>query len=176
MCCVSHLKSKPTQGQHLQGAQMCRVRYVRHSLHGFQFVPKSTFACYFLTTQELPLPERTLPAQQLFKVPDRLDGWEDSFEVPEQFSTSTMLALHNGQLNGSARREIVQAVASKIMNICRYPTTGQMNVVAAKIAHKLNVQDTLGTGHASICTCTYLAQDSFGITNIADIVYCPISL
>lgn len=71
------------------------------------------------------LSAETDPPGCLIKVPDEMDGWEDNFEVPKHFSTSTMFALRNGQLNASATREIVQAVTSKIMNICRYPTTGQ---------------------------------------------------
>ena len=50
--------------------------------------------------------------------PGRLDGWEDDFQVPTQYSTMTMAAIQKKELNGPTRREIVQ-VASKIMNICK---------------------------------------------------------
>lgn len=83
-------------------------------------------------------------------VPDRLSGWEDDFIVPMQYSESTMLKIHKGELNGVARREIVQAVTHKMLNNCKYPTAKQIQVVATKIVTNINgTRDALGTGHVS---------------------------
>lgn len=92
----------------------------------------------------------TLPVQVVTQVPDHIDGWEDNFEIPVQFSTSTMAAITKKQLNSTARREIVQATASKIMNVCRYPTMQQVNVVASKIVGYIGVKDTFGVGYVSL--------------------------
>lgn len=86
--------------------------------------------------------------QIISTVPDRLDGWEEAFDVPTQYSESSMLAISKGELTSSARREIVQSVASKMLNNCKYPTTDQIDVVASKIVGKIKgSRDNLGTGH-----------------------------
>lgn len=86
--------------------------------------------------------------QIISTVPDRLDGWEETFDVPTQYSESSMLAISKGELTSSARREIVQSVASKMLNNCKYPTTDQIDVVASKIVEKIKgSRDYLGTGH-----------------------------
>ena len=85
--------------------------------------------------------------QIISTVPDRLDGWEETFDVPTQYSESSMLAISKGELTSSARREIVQSVASKMLNNCKYPTTDQIDVVASKIVEIKGSCDNLGTGH-----------------------------
>ncbi len=88
--------------------------------------------------------------QIISTVPDRLEGWEEVFEVPTQYSESSMLAISKGELTSSARREIVQSVASKMLNKCKYPTSEQIDVVASKIVAKIKgSRDGLGTGHVS---------------------------
>lgn len=62
----------------------------------------------------------------LSEVPSRLEGWEDTFEIPTQYSERTMLALTKKQLNSSARNEIVQGIAAKIFSHCKYPTSSQV--------------------------------------------------
>ena len=47
-------------------------------------------------------------------VPDVLNGWEDDFIVPTQFSETTMAAISTGNLTSSARAEIVQMSAAKM--------------------------------------------------------------
>ena len=87
--------------------------------------------------------------QIISTVPDRLGGWEETFEIPSQYSESSMLAISKGELTSSARREIVQSVASKMLNNCKYPTTDQ--VVASRIVEKIKgSRDSLGTGHVSL--------------------------
>ena len=41
-------------------------------------------------------------------VPDTLNGWEDDFIIPTQFSEKTMAAISTGNVTSSARAEIVQ--------------------------------------------------------------------
>ena len=83
-------------------------------------------------------------------VPNRLDGWEDGFKVPVEFSSTTMIAITKKQMTSAARREIVQAVSSAVMNVCRYPTAKQIDVVASKIVASIGVKDTFGVGYVSI--------------------------
>lgn len=63
---------------------------------------------------------------------------------------STMVAISKKQLNSAARREIVQATAAKIMNVCKYPTMQQIKVVASKIVGIIGVKDTFGVGYVSL--------------------------
>lgn len=89
-------------------------------------------------------------------VPDRLEGWEDAFQVPTQYSESSMLAISKAELTSSTRREIVQSVASKMLNHCKYPTTDQIGVVASKIVGTIKgSRDSLGTGHVSLRNSVY---------------------
>ena len=89
--------------------------------------------------------------QIISTVPDRLGGWEETFAIPTQYSESSMLAISKGELTSSARREIVQSVASKMLNNCKYPTTDQIDVVASRIVEKIKgSRDSLGTGHVSL--------------------------
>ena len=60
-----------------------------------------------------------------------------------------MCCIKKGQLNPAARREVIQVVSSRIMDICKYPTTAQLNVVASKIAEELGAKDLLGVGYVS---------------------------
>ena len=62
-----------------------------------------------------------------------------------------MLAISKVELTSSARREIVQSVASKMFNNCKYPTTDQIDVVASRIVEKIKgSHDSLGTEHVSL--------------------------
>ena len=84
-------------------------------------------------------------------VPDHLVGWEDDFVVPTQFSNTTMCSLSSGKLSSSARREIVQQVAAKMLSYCKYPTSQQFETVASKIVKDLlkGKGDALGNGYVS---------------------------
>lgn len=82
-------------------------------------------------------------------VPDRLDGWENDFAPIQQYSASTNMCISQGSLNSAARTEITQATASQIMNICRYPTTKQLQTVASKIMHQIKIKDAVGIGYVS---------------------------
>ena len=84
-------------------------------------------------------------------VPDHLVGWEDDFVVPTQFSNATMCSLSSGKLSSSARREIVQQVAAKMLSYCKYPTSQQFETVASKIVKDLlkGKGDALGNGYVS---------------------------
>ena len=84
-------------------------------------------------------------------VPDYLAGWEHDFSVPMQFSESTMKILTSEYMSKSARREIVQMTASKMLNYCKYPTLQQYNEVGRKIVNHLlhGKKDGSGSGHVS---------------------------
>lgn len=84
-------------------------------------------------------------------VPISKEGWEDDFVIPTQFSQRTMTALATGTMTSSARAEIVQMTAGKMLNMCQYPTRDQYNVIARKIVKELlhGRGDTFGTGHVS---------------------------
>ena len=99
----------------------------------------------FHYTQEKP----TLQ-QQLKTIPDRLDGWEDTFELPEGYTRNTMVALTTTKLTTAARREVVRTVASNMLNFCVYPTIKQCEVVASKIVTKYGVGDHIGIAHVSV--------------------------
>ena len=94
-------------------------------------------------------PAAGLQACFITGVPDRLNGWEDGFKVPLRYSDTTNLCISRGKLDSAARREIVQAVATGIMNQCRYPTTAQIKVVSLKITEALKIRDTFGIGYVS---------------------------
>ena len=81
-------------------------------------------------------------------VPDRLEGWEDDFTVPKQFSDVVMVALTTGRVSSNVRAQIIQDVATKMLSYCKYPTATQ------SVAHKLISQfpmlkDSIGIGHVS---------------------------
>ena len=64
-----------------------------------------------------------------------------------------MSELSTGMITGTTRRAIIQDVAAKCLNYCKYPTTIQIEVVASKIVSTFPVlADTIGTGHASFFT------------------------
>ena len=85
-------------------------------------------------------------------VPDSLNGWEDDFVVPSQFSEATMLAIGNENLTSTARAEIVQMTSAKMLSYCKYPTTLQYEVVASKIVSSLlkGKGDSIGNGYVSV--------------------------
>ena len=84
-------------------------------------------------------------------VPDRLPGWEDNFVVPRQYSQRVMTELTIGKVTGTTRRSIIQDVASKCLNYCKYPSTHQIDTIASKIVSTFPVlADTIGTGHVCI--------------------------
>ena len=68
-----------------------------------------------------------------------------------QFSQSTMAVLASGQMTKSARTEIVQATASKMLNFCKYPTTPQHEVIRKKIVADIlhGRKDTTESGYVS---------------------------
>ena len=93
----------------------------------------------------------SLQTKVISNVPDRLDGWEDQFEIPLQYSVATMCCISTGKLTSAARREIVQAVTSKLMNYCKYPTGRQIEVIASKLVERINgAKDALGTGYVRL--------------------------
>lgn len=61
-----------------------------------------------------------------------------------------MFCISMGQLNSHARAEITQAVVHQMMNHCKYPTSKQIDVVAAKIVESIKgSKDCLGVGYVS---------------------------
>lgn len=66
-------------------------------------------------------------------VPNYAEGWEEDFVVPKQFSEKTMYVLQSGKITKSARSEIVQMTASKMLNCCKYPTSDQCEEIGKKI-------------------------------------------
>ncbi|XP_065893396.1 uncharacterized protein [Dysidea avara] len=84
-------------------------------------------------------------------VPDYLEGWEENFTAPTQFSERTMGVLSSGLMSKSARAEITQATTAKMLNFCKYPTADQYNIVAKKIVTNLlnGKKDSTGTGFGS---------------------------
>ena len=85
-------------------------------------------------------------------VPDSLNGWEDDFVVPSQFSEATMLAIGNENLTSEARAETVQMTSAKMLSYCKYPTTSQYEVVASKIVNSLlkGKGDSILNGYVSV--------------------------
>ena len=83
-------------------------------------------------------------------VPYHLPGWEDEFIVPKQYSEIVMAELTTGQVTDITRRAIVQDVAAKCLNYCKYPSNNQIQVVASKIVSTFPIlKDTIGTGSVS---------------------------
>lgn len=84
-------------------------------------------------------------------VPEYAEGWEEDFIVPKQFSEKTMYVLQSGKMTKSARAEIVQMTASKMLNCCKYPTTQQCNEIGRKIFRDVlhGKDDTTGDGYVS---------------------------
>ena len=84
-------------------------------------------------------------------VPDTLNGWEEEFVVPSQFSERTMGSISSGNITSSARAEIVQMTVAKMLSYCKYPTAVQYETVARNIVHTIlkGKGDRLGSGHVS---------------------------
>ena len=82
-------------------------------------------------------------------VPDKADGWENDFQPAKQYSAQTTLRISQGSLNSAARKEITQTAASQILNICRYPTRQQLDVVGYKIMTTIKIKDAIGIGYVS---------------------------
>lgn len=102
-------------------------------------------------SQDQPVQRVPVQNQPIQRVPDRLPGWEDTFVVPKQYSQTVMAELTSGRVTGTTRRAITQDVATKCLNYCKYPTSGQLEVVASKIVAVFPIlADTIGTGHVSI--------------------------
>ena len=87
-------------------------------------------------------------------VPDFADGWENDFIIPSQYSEDTMAALRSKRIGDKHRHEIVQEICSRMINFCKYPTTKQRNIVAAKLVQKFpQLRDARFTcGHVSSIT------------------------
>lgn len=89
----------------------------------------------------------------------RADGWEVSFIVPQQFSNGTMAGIQSGIISSRARHEIIQEVASRILNHCLYPSAKQFDVVASKLVYKFPQladkigREVVGTGFVSVVFC-----------------------
>lgn len=83
-------------------------------------------------------------------VPDHLPDWEDDFTVPKQYSEIIMAELTTGRVTDITRHAIVQDVAAKCPNYCKYPSSNQIQVVASKIVSTFPItKDTTGTGSVS---------------------------
>ena len=95
----------------------------------------------------------------LSDVPSYAEGWENDFIIPSQYSEDTMAALRNKRIGDKHRYEIVQEICSRIINICKYPTGKQRNIVAAKLILKFpQLRDTNFTcGHVrkQHASCSY---------------------
>ena len=85
-------------------------------------------------------------------VPNYLDGWEEDFRIPTQFSEATMQVLTSRSMSKSARKEIVQMTASKMLNYCKYPSEIQYHEVGKKIVNGLlhGKKDSSGSGYVSL--------------------------
>jgi len=105
------------------------------------------YGSYFLKGLSGSSVQTSIPSN----VPDYLEGWEEDFSVPTQFSERTMGVLSSGLMSKSARAEIVQATTAKMLNFCKYPTAQQYNIVAKKIVNSLlnGKKDSTGTGFVS---------------------------
>ena len=121
---------------------MTRYRSVSITI-AFSFVKLFNFPC--------KVSEVEVKTCILSNVPDRAEGWEDDFKVPTQFSQSTMAVLASGQMTKSAKTEIVQVTASKMLNFCKYPKTPQHEVIGKKIVADIlhGRKDTTGSGYVS---------------------------
>ena len=85
----------------------------------------------------------------LSDVPDTLNGWEEEFTVPSQFSERTMASLSSGNITSSARAEIIQMTVGKMLSYCKYPTALQYETVARNIVATIlkGKGDRIGSGH-----------------------------
>ena len=85
-------------------------------------------------------------------VPNYLDGWEEDFRIPSQFFEGSMQILTSRSMSKSARKEIVQMTASKMLNFCKYPSEIQYHKVGKKIMNGLlhGKKDSSGSGYVSL--------------------------
>ena len=91
----------------------------------------------------------------LHNIPRYASGWEHDFEVPKQYSQTTMMAISSRRITDTHKNEIVQEICSRMINYCLYPTTKQQEIVAAKLVREFPpLRDTSFTcGHVSTnCT------------------------
>ena len=84
-------------------------------------------------------------------VPDTLNGWEEEFVVPSQFSERTMASISSGNITTSARNEIIQMTAAKMLSYCKYPMALQYETIARNIVATIlkGKGDRIGSGHVS---------------------------
>ena len=83
-------------------------------------------------------------------VPDRLEGWENEFSIPKQYSGTVMIAFTNARIITNVRAQIVQDVATKMMSYCKYPSTGQYETVAITLVTAFPIlKDSMGPAHVS---------------------------
>ena len=82
-------------------------------------------------------------------VPDTLNGWEEEFVVPSQFSERTMTSISSGNTTSSARAEITQMTVAKMLSYCKYPSAIQYETVARNIVTAVlkGKGDRIGSGH-----------------------------
>ena len=96
-------------------------------------------------------PGATVTPDVMQGVPDRLDGWEEEFAVPKQYSGGVMAALTTGRVTSNVRSQIVQNVATKMRSYCKYPTPEQYERVAQKLVESFpTLKDSMGLGHISL--------------------------
>ena len=81
-------------------------------------------------------------ASSLSGVPNYAEGWENDFIIPSQYSEDTMAALRNKKIGDKHRHEIVQEICSRMINVCKYPTSKQRKIVATKLTLKFPQQET----------------------------------
>lgn len=80
-----------------------------------------------------------------------MEGWENEFVIPKQYSGTVMIALTNVRITTNVRAQIVQDVATKMMSYCKYPSTDQYETVAIKLVTAFPIlKDSMGPGHATL--------------------------
>ena len=114
---------------------------------------------YVIYTQEMPTLQQQL--DKIRKIPDRLAGWEETFEIPSNFSHDTNVALATKRLTSAARGEIVRTITAKMISICAYPTAKQVDVVASRLVEEYDVRDRIGLGYVSIIWASVSSHNYF---------------
>lgn len=91
------------------------------------------------------------------KVSYSTENWLDSFEIPLQFSFKTKQAIETGVLTKVARVEVINAVATHLVQYTRTPTPHEYQTVCKKLIRRYpTLEDPIGNGYVSIQLCMYV--------------------
>ena len=85
-----------------------------------------------------------------FYTSHNFSDWVNSFDVPSEYSHRTKQLIRSGVLTKTARCEIIAAIATRMVQHTRYPTSHEYQTVCKMLIQKYpSIQDPVGNGYDS---------------------------